>query len=266
VALPPAAVRVLSTVEGLDSGQPLAPPEACAGLERAVWSDVAAAFDEWLLPGVGQLPANSVVALQTNPIFIEPFLVGLNSQLLTELRWRNIPVATGCTPIRRFWDRADTSAGGRVDDIAGIASWPAGSGLGDASHLAVGAGTRELVVALRGDLFLRYPTTLVYLQPAVLSAGAADFDADPDPAAPRVFPAFQGRMAADVAFFGFPTVAVNDLATYWLVLEEPPSGFRFANDVATTAAAGHDWAAATLAEPVRVLIQGDSLVAGGTDG
>ena len=263
VALPPAAVRVLSTVEGLDSEQPLAPPETCVGLERAVWSDVAAAFDEWLLPGVGQLPVNSVVALQTNPIFIEPFLVGLNSQLLTELRWRNIPIATGCTPIRRFWDRADTSAGGRVDDIVGIASWPADSGLGDAAHLAAGAGTRELVVALRGDLFLRYPTTLVYLQSA-LSAGAADFDADPDPAAPRVFPAFQGRMAADVVFFGFPTVAVNDLATYWLVLEEPPSGFRFANDLATTAAAGHDWAAAALAEPVRVLIQGDSLIAGGT--
>ena len=66
---------------------------------------------EWLLPGVGQLPDNCVIALQSDPIFIDAYLAGLNTQLLGELRWRNIPVATGCTPIRRFWDRADTATG-----------------------------------------------------------------------------------------------------------------------------------------------------------
>ena len=49
----------------------------------------------------------------------------------------------------------------------------------------------------------------------------------------------------------------------WLVFEEPPAGYRFANDAQTTAATGHEWAVATLAQPVRVLIRGDSLVVGG---
>ena len=186
----PAAARVLATIGGgIDPAQPLAPPELSVQLDRPAWADLAAAGAQWLLPGVGQLPANSVIALQSDPIFIDGYLTGLNTQLLGELRWRNIPVATGCTPIRRFWDRADTATGEPADDITGITSWTASSGLGDQTHLAPGATGQELVIAVRGELLLRYPTTLVYLQPAVPpGATTADFDADPDPAAAPVLP------------------------------------------------------------------------------
>ena len=34
-----------------------------------------------------------------------PSMLGLNTEALAELRWRNIGVATGTTPLRRFWDR-----------------------------------------------------------------------------------------------------------------------------------------------------------------
>ena len=64
-------------------------------------------------------------------------------------------------------------------------------------------------------------------------------------------------------FYGFPTVDETALATNWLVLEEPPAGYRFRNDVPTPAVTGHEWAVATLAQPVRVLIRGDSLSPGG---
>jgi hypothetical protein len=257
----PAAARVLATIGGgIDPAQPLAPPELSVQLDRPAWADLAAAGAQWLLPGVGQLPANSVIALQSDPIFIDGYLTGLNTQLLGELRWRNIPVATGCTPIRRFWDRADTTTGEPADDITGITSWTASGGLGDQTHLAPGATGQELVIAVRGELLLRYPTTLVYLQPAVPpGATTADFDADPDPSAAPVLPAFRGRIGADVVFFGFPAVDSTALASHWLVFEEPPAGYRFANDVPTSASAGHEWAAAALAEPVRVLIRGDSL-------
>jgi hypothetical protein len=205
-----------------------------------------------------------VIALQSDPIFIDAYLAGLNTQLLAELRWRNIPIATGCTPIRRFWDRTDTSTGARSDDIAGVASWTQDSALGDPAHLAPGATGRELVIAVRGELLLRYPTTLVYLQSAVPpGATTASFDADPDDSAPRVLPGFRGRLGADVVFFGFPAVDVTALAGHWLVFEEPPAGYRFRNDMQTGASTGHEWAAATLAQPVRVLIRGDSLHAGG---
>ena len=184
---------MLATIDGgIDPAQPLAPPEPCIGLDRPAWADLAEASGEWLLPGVGQLPGNCVIALQSDPIFIDAYLAGLNTQLLAELRWRNIPIATGCTPIRRFWDRTDTPTGARSDDIAGVASWTPDSALGDPAHLAPGATGRELVIAVRGELLLRYPTTLVYLQSAVPpGATTANFDADPDDAAPRVLPGFQ---------------------------------------------------------------------------
>ena len=264
-ARPPVLDRVLGTIEGgIDPAQPLAPPEPCVGLDRAAWADVARAFDEWLLPGIGLLPVNAVISLETNPVFTDAFLAGLNTQLLAELRWRNIPVATGCTPIRRFWDRADGASGVRVDDIVGIHSWSNQSALGDPAHRAPGASGRELVIAVRGDLFRRYPNTLVYLTSAKHgSAATANFDVDPADGAQRILPGFQGRIGEDVTFFGFPGLAGSAVAGFWVVFEEPPSGYRFANDVATPATSGHAWAAAALVQPTRVLIRGDALVAGG---
>jgi hypothetical protein len=261
----PAAARVLATIEGaVDPTQPLAPPEPCVGLDRAAWADLGAAFPYLLLPGIGQLASDCVIALDSNPIFIDSYLVGLNTQLLGELRWRNIPVATGCTPIRRFWDRNDTASGERTDDIIGAADWASTSELGDPGHRPPGSTGRDLVIAVRGQLFLRYPTTLVYLESAVPAGEtAADFDVDPADDAARTLPGFRGRLGDDITFFGFPGLDHTVMGGQWLVFEEPPAGYRFRSDAQTPATTGHDWAVATLAHPVRVLIRGDSLVPGG---
>lgn len=264
----PAATRVLSTISGaVDAAQPLAPPELCVGLNRPAWADLAAADPEWLLPGIGQVPENAIVALQSDPIFIDAYLAGLNTQLLTELRFRNIPVATGCTPIRSFWARSDPATGAAAPDIDGIASWAATSPLGDPGHRPTGVTGTELVIAVRGELLERYPTTLVYLQSAVpAGASAADFTVDPAIGGAQVLPTFRGQLAQDVFFFGFTSLDETALSTNWLVLEEAPGGYRFANDVTTAAATGHNWAVATLAQPIRVLIRGDTLIVGGTSG
>lgn len=248
--------RVLGQIGGIDPAQPLAPPEACVGIDRPVWRDVDGVFADWLLPGVGALDDDAVIALETDPAFVDALLVGLNTQLLGELRWRNIPVATGCTPLRSFWQRADAADGSRVDDILGLANWPAGADLGDPAHRPPGLGGRDLVIAVRGRLFLRYPATVVYL------TQAPSFDTDPAPDAARVLPTFQGRIGPDVSFFGFDGFDPDAIGGYWLVFEEPPAGYRFANDV-STAAAPEQWAAAAFARPVRVLIRGDRLVPGG---
>lgn len=249
--------RVLGQVGGLDPAQPLAPPEACVGIDRPVWRDVEGAFADWLLPGVGVLDDNAVIALETDAAFIDALLVGLNTQLLGELRWRNIPVATGCSPLRSFWHRANAADGSRVDDILGIANWPPDTDLGDPAHRPPGLSGRDLVIAVRGRLFLRYPATVVYL------TAAAGFDDDPALDAARVLPTFQGRIGPDVSFFGFDGFDPDAIGGYWLVFEEPPAGYRFAND-ASTATAPEQWAAAAFAPPVRVLIRGDRLVPGST--
>jgi hypothetical protein len=256
----PAIVRVLDTVDGVDPAQPLAPLEVCIGLDRPVWSDLQRAEPEWLLPGVGRIPQDAVIAVETNPVFIDALLTGLNTQLLAELRWRNIPVATACTPLRVFWDRFDTAGGDRVDDIVGIHAWPDGSALGTPAHRPPGASGRDLVVVIRGELFRRYPATVVYLVTA-MHGGVADFDVDPPAGAARVFPSFQGRIGPDVTFFGFQGFNPDDVKTHWLVFEEPPASYRFANDEVANpfSTDGATFADLAFADPVRVLIRGDEL-------
>jgi hypothetical protein len=252
-----ARVRVLSTIDGLDPAQPLAPPEVCVGLDRPVWNDVKNAFEEWLLPGIGKLPENSVIAVETNPRFVDALLTGLNTQLLGELRWRNIPVATGCTPLREFWSRHDTTTGAPIPDITGIHLWAGTSEIGAAQHRPPGVSGRDLVIVIRGQLFLRYPSTVVYLVTAE-HGGVADFTQVPDPLAGHVLPTFQGRIGTDVTFFGFQGFDPDAVLRHWLVFEEPPAGYRFAND-RSTAAQPETWAVASFARPVRVLIRGNRL-------
>ncbi len=42
----------------------------------------------------------------TNPTFVESLLVGANHQTTAELRWRNVPLTTRWSPLRKFWQRA----------------------------------------------------------------------------------------------------------------------------------------------------------------
>ena len=133
-------------------------------------------FAEWLLPGVGAVPEDSVIALETNPRFVDALLVGLNTQLLAELRWRNIPVATGCTPLRGVLERPRHRTGDRVATSAASSPGRTASELGT-QRTAPRAHGRDLVIVSRGQLFLRYPATVVYLYRR--AGGGPDFDQDP---------------------------------------------------------------------------------------
>jgi hypothetical protein len=253
--------RVLGTITGLDPTRPFEPPEPCPDLDVPVWRKLAEMAPDWLLPGVGQLGENTVIAVGTNPVFVDAFLAGLNTRLLEELRWRNLRVASGCTPIRTFWFRSDAASGERVDDIVGIQRWAAGSELGGPQHRPGGLSGDDLVLVFRGRLFDRYPHTLLYLVSA-RHDGEPDFTIAPDNDAPRTLPTFQGRIGADVTFFGFVGIDPIEIDGLWVALEEPPSGFRFRNDGEAPNAAedGAAFADRAFDDPTRVLIQGDTLV------
>lgn len=263
----PARIRVLTGITGMDPDEPLAPPEPCPGLDLPAWRELAALAPDWLLPGVGQLDPDTVIGLATNPVFVDAFLVGLNTRALEELRWRNVRVAAGCTPLRGFWTRTDTTAGTRVDDIIGVPAWTEQSVLGDAQHRPGAVPASDLALVFRGQLFDRYPGTLLYLVPAIHD-GEVDFTIPPDPAAPRHLPAFQGRVDTDVRFFGFHGMDPAAVTGMWVVLEEPPGGgIRFRNDVrgGDTARDGAEFAVRTFDDPTRVLIQGDHLLPSGDE-
>ncbi len=272
--------RVVGTLGGL--AEPvLAPPDFSPELDLPLWKFLDERARDWLLPGIGELPSDSVVAVASNAVFVDAFLLGANAQALGELRWRDIPVTTGWTPLRRFWSRIGAEGAPATDirpvgGLPPLPAWPESSPLGAAEHAAValpaGATRDELVVVFRTELFRRYPTTVVYLVPADRVAGQVSWVGVPDVDTPgtRVDPVLTGTVGADVTFFGFP-VPPSAAGDQWVVLEEPPPGVRFRTkppfDAATEPAKYHAWqakleatddsaayAAAGFSQPVRVFL------------
>jgi hypothetical protein len=260
-----AVARVRATIDP-DDPQPLAPREPCPDLDLPAWRYLRDRQREWLLPGAHTLSDGEVVGLASNPLFADAFLVGMNTQALGELRWRNMTVATGCTPLRRFWDRSagDGDAYAPDYDIEGILKWvgtaPDGSDrraapLGAPLHRPRGEDGRQLVVVFCTDLFRRYPGTLVYLAPPTGDWADADLSQ-------RVLPAFSARVTAKLVLYAFPKPP-EALEQFWVVVEQQPPGFRFnrVNDPGNAASPAAR-AAKMLVQPVRVLLAGPTLVAG----
>ena len=209
--------RVLATLPGITD---LRPPTLEPELDLPLWSFLKDNAPDWLLPGVGKLPLHSVVALATNPPFVQALLLGANFQTAGELRWRRHPLKPKASPLRKFWQRAQAEF-----DINPIKGWIPTEPFGGASLTFTGAG-QEAVALFRTPLFKRYPHTVVYMYP---NGGTWDDSKlttlDQDLA---VHPTFTGTVGDDVVFFGFPLPAA-DFANHWIVLEEPPAGYRFYN-------------------------------------
>ncbi len=233
---PPAVRRVRSRISGLDLST-LAPPEVLVSLDFPSWTLLRDRSKEWLLPGIGRLPKDSVVAMQTNPRFIDAYLVGLNTQLLSELHWRGLAVDPRSTPLKMFWGHVDFESQKREADIQAFTDWDPESELGALDHQVRHpgdlTGKRDLVIVFRTDLFRRYPHTMVYLVKPLPDVDTAlrstpNFAFTPATRGARVHlgPIFQGAIERDVVFFAFD-VDPDTLDQYWLVLDEPPSELRF---------------------------------------
>lgn len=250
VERPPVVDRVLSTLPGITH---IGPVELEPELDLPLWSFLSSRSPDWMLPGAGDLEEHAVVGLSTNPAFVQALLAGANHQTIAELRWRNIPLVSRWSPLRKFWQRA----GGQLD-IAPIRTWPVTAPLGH-SALAAAGGDEEAVVALRTPLFRRYPATVVYLYPAAVDWSPPHFGA-PLLALLRTDPTFTGTIGDDITFFGFP-LPPSALSNHWLVLEEPPAGYRFYHEDAVPRpwpgkpdgdSAGYAYN--RFAQPVRVLV------------
>jgi hypothetical protein len=201
-------VRVLPTFDRI-----MVAPEIAAPM----YSYLANYDRERFLPGIGQLPADSITLLETNPRFIEAFMVGLNYEMNRELLWREYPSDQRGTVISRFWDQVDGSS----DLIAPIHKWKDGK-LG--VHLRGGS---QIVLLVRGQLLRRYPNTMIYAW-----RSDANGQLKMPPQENIVEPIFLGAFDPDVSFAGFPMTG-EDLtkAHGWLfVLQEQPTEPRFGFD------------------------------------
>lgn len=246
--------RILDRIDAptslVDRSDVLAPLLAIPEFDRAMYELLRDRSQELLLPGVGDIQPDTVGLLETNPGFVEAYMVGLNHEMAREFLWREYPTVNYGTYFRQFWDPS-----GRVPppededearDIDPIRSWsggPLGSNM-------TGGTEGTVVLAVRGDLFERYPTASVY---AVKATEEPNDDGElervpvPDPTAegsdPTArHPQFRGTLDPDLTFFGFE-LSVEDANEadglgWFFVIEETPGEPRFGLDVATEADLG----------------------------
>jgi hypothetical protein len=251
---------------------------------------------DWLLPGLTNVPRNTVTIVEPDAAFIEAYMVGLNHEIGREMLWRGFPTDQRGTVFSRFWDRrgAVPSAAAAIPprDMPAIAKWQASDDLG--SHVdPSGIG---VVLLIRGDLLQRYPYPTVFLQRAkwkrdpatnaiVMQNGVAvrvpESVIDPaDWAAHVHFPSMTGRVGSDIGYFGFPvpTASVHGLdrtglpanasdadAGWYVVFQEQPTQPRFAYlttppAIPTGTTTSDDLAAKLLRKPFRLFVHGSDLV------
>ncbi len=183
---------------------------------------------EYLVPGVGDIPDDTVGVMLANDAFVESFLVGANHELSREFLWREFPARLTGTWLHQFWN-------GPKADIPDIAAFTGAARLGQQD----GSGQSEVVLLLKGAFPRRYPDVLVY---AVEAAWKGT-----EPQHPRVerdrgtlhSPVFAGELQPGTVFYGFEleeraargSRQKNRHPGYFFVLEERPRGPRFGLDV-----------------------------------
>jgi hypothetical protein len=201
-------------------------------------------FQDMLLPGLDQVPDNTIALLQTNQQFIESYMVGLNHEMSRELLWRGYPTDRRGTYFRQFWDTRGRSLPAtpaereQLTDITAIAAWVDASHLGE--HASAGNAAGQMVLLIRGDLLGRYPRAIIYAVEAVWS----DDRTRRELGATEQYPMFRATQAPDITMLGFllteQQVCGADDATngghpgWFFVLQEQPTEPRFGLDVATT--------------------------------
>ena len=210
------------------------------------------------LPGVEVIPPNAITLLETNPRFIEGFMVGLNHEMNRELLWREYPTDRRGTPFRHFWDWIDGEP-----DIDELHKWPASLALGKNGRKG---DQGQIVLLVRGDLLRRYPNTMVYAWKA-----GTDGRLIPSPGANQLaYPEFTGVFEPDFAFFGFGLTDqdLNEGNGWFFVLQEQPTEPRFGFDEPVSESVGSfvsgSWSNATWANtgtvPGRHLVITDNAI------
>ena len=193
---------------------------------------------EYMLPGIGDIPQNTVGLLEVNGEFVEAVLIGSNHEMSREMRWREYPANLRSTWFRRFWSAT-------ADDIGPIGDpgyWTGDHTLGE--NIIGPMKDATLVLLIKGDILRRYPNMAVYALPATV-AELPDEQGQlrrvrmaAEPEVPQ-YPVFTGELDNGVKFFGFEDLLIPDVlgtATptnvstdggYFFVLQEQPTEPRF---------------------------------------
>ena len=178
--------------------------------EEPMYAELSKQSQNFILPNIEKLPRNSMTILETNRVFIESYMAGLNHEMARELLWREYPTDQRGSYFRQFWDASDNAFETDPEmtlDIKEMHKWQAPLGRNKPNPDA-----GNLVLVIRGDLLLKYPNTIIYAQKAAYDPS--------DPTLPRLlpddiseentlFPSFSAALKPDVFLFGFPLTTVE---------------------------------------------------------
>lgn len=175
---------------------------------------------DWLLPGLGLLPATDfVTVLETNSVFTEAFLIGLSDEFGRELLWRGYPTDQAFTYFLRFWDD-------QQDEMPRMIHEFARTPLGE--HLAIGGdgGTRpRAVIVVKSELVRRYPDLIIQATKSWGPPDAPQFDGAQAEVARQLF---EAHLEPDVSLIGIDlTVDELDGPDWWITIAEHPTATRF---------------------------------------
>jgi hypothetical protein len=221
--------RRLSTQAPWNPADALEPLLVVPEFQQPMYEGLRAISTEWILPGIGEIAANTLSMVTPNQGFIEAYMVGLNHEMGRELLWHEYPNDLRGTYFRQFWDvrgQADPSADPR--DIAPIHTW-GDSELGDHRPLAI---ADRVVLFVRGDLLHRYPQVVVYLARATAPLPTPPSPDGPQPGTEEKYPLFRGALGSDAAIHGFDLTRADARGTattpgWYVLFQEPPGEPRF---------------------------------------
>jgi hypothetical protein len=260
----PPPLGLLSAAAATAAGQPdpLTEVMAYPVIDLPMFQPLVDASSELFCPNINLVAPNSITLLETNPPFIESYLMGLNHEMARELLWREYPTDQRGSVFRQFWDprvvlaRPDESSDAwreRVRDIPPIHTWDPSTQLG--THNNRGPAVQDLVLVIRGELLKKYPTAVIYAHQAQWRPPGGPPDptqertlvdltpaeeADPPPAKVRM-PLYEAKVEPDIYFLGFDLTEEkarggtgepgDEDAGWFFVIKERPGEPRFGLDV-----------------------------------
>lgn len=118
-------------------------------------------FADMLLPGLDKIPNDRAAVLETNAQFIEAYMVGLNHEMSREFLWREFRTLLHTTYFQRFWDARGAEDPEKLD-IPPIREWANPLG----GNLAKGRGASLFFLLIRGELVVRFPNAMIYVESA----------------------------------------------------------------------------------------------------
>jgi hypothetical protein len=235
--------RTLSMI-GVSTGLHWNPPDpirtimAAPSFPQPMYAPLSSLSPQYILPGVDQVPGNSVGLVEANHAFIEAYMVGLSHEMARQLLWAGYPTDGMGTYFRQFWDVSKyvPTASDPTDpaqlaellkDIPPITSWPLPLGLGEHDN-RTGVPADNIALLIRGELLRRYPDAIIYAAKAKISSGQRVIDTTDER-----YPIYTGTLPGDITFIGFnlsPADAEGSPAApegFFFVFQQHPSGPRF---------------------------------------